>query len=71
MNTITALLLAIQKGNKALLKNLYDSTRYAVFASIMPYLYDQQLAEDVMHLHQTYPIPVISNILPSHRRTSW
>jgi RNA polymerase sigma-70 factor (ECF subfamily) len=48
MNTINTLLLAIQKGNKALLKNLYDSTRFAVFASIMPYVHDQQLAEDVM-----------------------
>jgi RNA polymerase sigma-70 factor (ECF subfamily) len=48
MNTINPLLLSIQKGNKALLKNLYDATRFVVFASIMPYVYDQQLAEDVM-----------------------
>lgn len=48
MNAINTLLLEIQKGNQASLKNLYDSTRFAVFAFILPYLYDQQLAEDVM-----------------------
>ncbi len=48
MENINALLLDIQKGSKASLKNLYDTTRFAVFASIIPYLYDQQLAEDVM-----------------------
>jgi RNA polymerase sigma-70 factor (ECF subfamily) len=48
MKTINTLLLEIQKGNQDSLKKLYDSTRFAVFASIIPYLYDQQLAEDVM-----------------------
>lgn len=48
MKAINTLLLEIQKGNQDSLKKLYDSTRYAVFASIIPYLYDQQLAEDVM-----------------------
>lgn len=48
MNAINTLLLEIQKGNQASLKDLYDSTRFAVFAFILPYLYDQQLAEDVM-----------------------
>lgn len=48
MTVINTLLLEIQKGNQDSLKKLYDSTRFAVFASIIPYLYDQQLAEDVM-----------------------
>lgn len=48
MQSINTLLLDIQKGNQDSLKKLYDSTRFAVFASIIPYLYDQQLAEDVM-----------------------
>ena len=48
MKPINTLLLDIQQGNQASLKTLYDTTRFAVFASIIPYLYDQQLAEDVM-----------------------
>ena len=52
MKSINQMLLEIQGGSKAALKHLYDQTRYAVFASIIPYLYDQQLSEDVMQ--ETY-----------------
>jgi len=52
MNNVNTLLKEIQQGKQAALKTLYDTTRLAVFASIIPYLYDQQLAEDVMQ--ETY-----------------
>jgi RNA polymerase sigma-70 factor (ECF subfamily) len=52
VKSINQMLLEIQGGSKAALKHLYDQTRYAVFASIIPYLHDQQLSEDVMQ--ETY-----------------
>jgi RNA polymerase sigma-70 factor (ECF subfamily) len=52
VKSINQMLLEIRGGSKAALKHLYDQTRYAVFASIIPYLYDQQLSEDVMQ--ETY-----------------
>lgn len=48
MRAVNTLLLAIKKGDKPSLTQLYETTRRRVFAFILPYLHDLQLAEDVM-----------------------
>jgi RNA polymerase sigma-70 factor (ECF subfamily) len=48
MKIVNTLLLDLKKGNKAALTPLYETTKRGVFAFILPYLHDIQLAEDVM-----------------------
>lgn len=65
------MLLEIQGGNRAALKHLYDQTRFAVFASIIPYLYDQQLAEDVMQDTYLKAFDKIATYQPNTNGMTW
>ena len=71
MNSVNTLLSEIQKGNQAALKSLYDSTRLAVFASIIPYLSDQQLAEDVMQETYLKVLDRIASYRPNLNGMNW
>ena len=65
------MLLEIRGGSKAALKHLYDQTRYAVFASIIPYLYDQQLSEDVMQETYLKAFDKIATYQPNTNGMNW
>jgi RNA polymerase sigma-70 factor (ECF subfamily) len=71
VKSINQMLLEIRGGSKAALKHLYDQTRYAVFASIIPYLYDQQLSEDVMQETYLKAFDKIATYQPNTNGMNW
>jgi RNA polymerase sigma-70 factor (ECF subfamily) len=71
VKSINQMLLEIQRGSKASFKHLYDQTRFAVFASIIPYLHDQQLAEDVMQDTYLKAFEKIGTYQPNTNGMNW